>query len=294
MEAEAQHYLEKVKRVRNIGNERGNLIQKAVRFLTYRERKDREDEQKWIKNVISQPPWVLKELSADRRGQFTKRLNSIEDDLKDNAPPTNLEGTTKDALVVRLKELDDKIREGMPSEEVMRRNPAGAIGMHTRWHKANVERILERKNILRLLDPNRDGEDPDYASVEMLRPAGITRDMAATFMMGAQIPGNFGMTPLAKANWPVGMPAQGTVDNPLKQAERNEIVEERVLDKVIQLSEIDDMKAVLKELQASNAELKAALEAKSAEIVKPKSRKWSKEQKQAARDRWAAKRENRP
>ena len=40
-----------------------------------------------------------------------------------------------------------------------------------------------------------------------------------TFMPGAQIPGNFAMTPLAKENWPLGEPK---VDTPLKQAQKRE------------------------------------------------------------------------
>ena len=263
METEAEAYLTKVRQVRNVGDARGRLVQKAVRYLTSKERKTRQDEKKWLGDVLSQPAWVLKELSGDRRGRMKKRLQDIEDDLNETSPPTDLKGETKDALVMRLKELDQEIVEGMPTHEVMRRNPPGAIGMHSRWHKAKAALILERKNILRLLDPERDGEDPDYASVEMLRPSGLSPDGAATFMMNAQIPGHFAMSPLAKANWPAGMPPQGTVDTPLKQAERQEVVAAMVEEGVIKPNEIEEMKAVLKQLQESNAELKATLETKS-------------------------------
>jgi hypothetical protein len=142
----------------------------------------------------------------------------------------------------------------------MRRNPPGAVDMHMKWERGNKAKIIEWKNIKRMLEPTND--EKDYTNVEMLRSSGMSPETAASFMINGQIPGNFAMTPLAKANWPAGMPEHGTTDSPVKQAERNEVLEAMVADGAIKSSEIEEMRAALKQLQESNAELKLALEAK--------------------------------
>ena len=98
----------------------------------------------------------------------------------------------------------------------MRRNPPGAVDMHTKWEAQNKARIIEWKNLKRALDP--ENEEKDYTNVEMLRTSGMSPETAASFMMNAQIPGNFGMTALAKSNCPAGMPENGTLYTPMKQA----------------------------------------------------------------------------
>jgi hypothetical protein len=267
MQAEAEKYLKDVAQTKNVTDKRGKLIQRAVRYLTYKERKNREDEKTTIDGWLSQPAWVLKDMPAGIRGEHTRRRNALEEQLETYSAPTDISGETKDVLHKRMKDLEDQIKTGMPTAEVMRRNPPGAVDMHMKWEKANKPRIIEWKNIKRMLEPTND--EKDYTNVEMLRSSGMSPETAASFMMGAQIPGNFGMTPLAKANWPAGMPEHGTVDTPMKQAARNEVIVAMVEDKVIKPGEIEEMRAALKQLQESNAELKAALEAKkdhSAEI----------------------------
>ena len=249
-QADVEHFTELVGRTRNVANNRGRLIKKATRFLKPRERRQREEEKKQIDGIFSQPPWALKELTETARQRLAQRRNSLEDDLAENSPPP-VPGDVRDKLAERLKQLTEEIRVGMPTREVVRRNPPGAVGMHERWEKANKDKIIERKNILKLLDP--DNEDPDYLNVEMIRPSGITQDMAATFMMGATVPGHFAMSPLAKANWPSGMPELGTVDNPFKQAERQEIAEDMVKAGEIQPNQIEEMKEQIKILQAQLA-----------------------------------------
>ena len=54
MEAEAEHILEKVKRVRNVAVN-GELKQKAVRFMRAHERERMEDELKGIEDSLSLP-----------------------------------------------------------------------------------------------------------------------------------------------------------------------------------------------------------------------------------------------
>jgi hypothetical protein len=137
----------------------------------------------------------------------------------------------------------------MPTQEVMRRNPVGAVDKHIKWEQANKEAIRTWKNVCRVIEPEND--EKDYTNVERLRKTGITHDMAATMMLDAQIPGSHMMSPLAKMNWPAGMPEYGTADNALKQVERRELAEEVAKEEgITDPSEIDQLKQQIKQLQA--------------------------------------------
>lgn len=243
MNTEAETILQKARITRNIAGEGGMLTQRATRYLTVKERAQRETEKREIDSTLAQPTWARKDLLPSRLERMNKRKLSLDRDLKENAPPI-VSGETKDHLVKRLNDLNEEIRVGMPSHEVMRRNPPGAVGMHDRWQAASKSKVIERKNILKVLD--RDNEDPDYLSVEMLRPSGLSPEAAATFMVNAQIPGNFAMTELAKANWPLGEPK---VDTAMAQAERREIAEGMAADGTIKPEEVEEMKEELKKLR---------------------------------------------
>lgn len=271
MSAEAENYLEKVKQTKNVTNARGKLVQAATRYLTHKERKNREEEKGWINGILSQEPWALKDLSAERRGDLVRRRNALEEQLETYGPPTDINGETKDAIYARAKELEADIKEGMPSAEVMRRNPPGAVDMHMRWEKAKKDKIIEWKNIRRLLEP--DNDEKDYTNVEMLRSAGITRDMAASYMMEAQIPGHFAQTELAKANWPLGEPKADTV---LKQAERQEIAEDMIAKGEAKPDDREELLAIIKDLQSkldAKAETKTKRQAAMAKARAAKGKK---------------------
>lgn len=258
-QVEVEHVTNLVRQTRNVTNAKGRLMQKATRLLRPKERKQREQEKAEIEGILTAPAWQTKDLTERGRSQLASRRRALEDDLEENSPPV-VSGQTKDALRIRLTEIEDQIRGGMPTQEVMRRNPPGAVDMHDRWMKRTKDMQIERKNILKVLDP--DNEDKDYCSVEMLRPSGITQDMAATYMLNAQIPGNFAMTPLAKANWPANMPEYGTVNSPMKQAEAREPEPEPQPDRV---AELEAENRRLKDQLLSKAEAKAALQKQTKE-----------------------------
>lgn len=258
---EVEHISNLVRTTHNVANNKGRLIQKATRFLRPKERKQREQEKADIEGVLKAPAWMTKDLTEQARQRLHSRSRSLDDELEEHSPPP-VSGETKDALHVRLKILEEDIRGGMPTQEVMRRNPPGAVDMHDKWMKRTKDMQIERKNILKVLDP--DNDDKDYCSVEMLRPSGITPDMAATYMMGAQIPGHFAMTPLAKANWPAEMPEYGTVNSVMAQMEKREQVEQPpVIDPRVAELEAENRK--LKDQLVSKAEAKAALQRQNKE-----------------------------
>ena len=254
--ADSEHYLEKARTVRNLADKRGKLVQKAIRYLTFRERRAREEEMASIKGTLDQPLWALKDISSQGRADLIKRRNFLEDDLADNGPPTDIGDKTQ--LYLRVKELRSEIQSCLLTQETMRRNAAGAVDAYNRGENSPQmkAKILEYKNLLRLIEP--DNDEKDYTNIELLRPSGLSAETAATFMMNAQIPGNFAMTPLAKSNWPLGDPK---VDTPLKQAERQEVAEEMIKDGVAQSHEIEELKAALKEAQERLAAI-AQVEAK--------------------------------
>lgn len=291
-QTEVEHITNLVRQTRNATDKRGRLTQRATRFLRPKERKQREEEKQQIDGVLKAPPWATKDLTETARSRMQQRYRALEDDLEDNSPPI-VSGQTKDALVGRLRELEENIRGGMPTVEVMRRNPPGAVDMHDRWAKRTKDMQIERKNILKVIDP--DNEDKDYCSVEMLRPSGITQDMAASYMMGAQIPGHFAMTPLAKANWPEGMPEYGTANSAWKQAEAREPsaeISSAAMD--AQLKELEDLRAQLKvkeELEDENRKLKDQLvsKAEARAALQRQTKENREKQRQKMKEYWANK-----
>jgi len=240
---ETEHVMERLRQDRNVTDHRGRLLTKQTRFLNFKERTTRNGELKFINGVLNQPTWVNKGMTGDVMKTLTKRRNHLEDDLKDNAPP-EIESATRDVLYKYQKDLEEKIAEGMPTQEVMRRNPVGAVDMHTAWERGNKQRIRTWKNVCRLIEP--DNDQKDYTNVERLRKSGLTQDMAASYMMTGQLPGNFAMTSLAKANWPLGEPK---VDTPLKVAERTEVADDIIAKGYVPESQYDELKAELKKLQ---------------------------------------------
>lgn len=97
------------------------------------------------------------------------RGKRLKKQLETYSPP-QLDGRVKDKLAKRAKELEDKIVQGMPTHEEMRKNPAGMVGRHMKHEKANKKAILEWKNIQQMLEP--DSNDPDLSNFERLRPSG--------------------------------------------------------------------------------------------------------------------------
>ena len=158
-----------LKEVGNVTNEttEGVITQRATRYYTFNERQTREEELKRIDDQLKAPSYVQSAISAEGRQHLAKRQRDLKRELTKCAPPETT-GETKDALNVRRKELETKIRLGMPTQEEMRRNPVGAVDQHRRWERATEKAVLEWKNIKRVLE--RDSDERDLSNVETLRP----------------------------------------------------------------------------------------------------------------------------
>jgi hypothetical protein len=224
MSVETEEILTKVKRIKNVAKD-GELTQKAVRFMTHQEQDAKKDDLQFVESILS-PHNVLPNhtmITQDARKNLVNYSRFLKKDLAENVAPDKLPGEAKDALMRRRDFLVEKIREGMPPNEIMKRNPPGAVSQHMKWMAATKDYQLEYKNVQRALEPDDNSED--LANIEMLRPsmAGPAGD-AATFMADAQIQGYFAQSALAKANWPLGEPK---MDTALAQAERRELEELR-------------------------------------------------------------------
>lgn len=150
--------------------------------------------------------------SAQDKANVTKRMRRLQECLHTQSPQP-LDGSAKDKLTKRAKELEERITQGMLSQEEMRKNPAGAVGRHMKWEKANKAAILEWKNIQLMREPNSD--DPDLANFERLRPVGAQD----RFRGDAQINGVMSYRNVPQENWDEAFHGKGP-DSALKQAER--------------------------------------------------------------------------
>lgn len=218
---ETQEILTKVAHVTNEAH-KGKVVNPATRFSTKRERDELHKELKQIESVLEAPTWVTQDSLTPRlQEELYARREDLQEQIETVTPP-KLSGNAKDALTKRLSELEADIGAAMQPEEVMWRNPTGSVDRYRRGEGSTTikNKILERRNILIALEPESD--DVEFTSTELLRPTLANRGDAATFMANAQLPGHFAMSPLAKANWPLGEPK---VDTPLKQAERREAEE---------------------------------------------------------------------
>jgi hypothetical protein len=99
----------------------------------------------------------------------SSRARSLKKQLNDNSPK-ELSGGAKDKIAKRCKEIEEKIVNGMPTQEEMRKNPAGMVDRWIKWEKANKKAVLEWKNAQIMLEP--DSSDKDLANFERLRPEG--------------------------------------------------------------------------------------------------------------------------
>ena len=177
-------------------------------------RRELEDERDRLRTIVTAPVW---QTGADR-GQATKRFKQIEKTLANQAPKA-VTGARQDQVKAACDEVLGEIREAMLPQSVMRRNPAGAVDEFRRREgsKAVKRKISQWKRGMWALDPT--NEDSDYTNLERFRPSGLNENGVSTYMLGAQIPGKFAMSPQAKDNWPLGPP---TADTALKQVQRAE------------------------------------------------------------------------
>jgi len=168
------------------GEEREVEVQRN--YLRSWQREETADEIRKIQDVLDDP--IAKKGITDI-GRVTRRLAGLKRDLKTQSPPP-LTANQRDK-VDRLNRLClAQFREGMPTDEQMRRKPPGAVDHHRKWDEQNKRAVLFWKTTQLLKHP--DSQDVDLCNVERFRPSPGTRNLN----VDAQIPGVFALSPEAK------------------------------------------------------------------------------------------------
>lgn len=131
---------------------------------------------------------TLETKAVQDRGNAEAHIRRIDRELEQKAPP-ELTPEQRDQAVKECRMIEERLVPMMPSDEEMRRNPAGVTGRHMRYERVAKARdrfpegeIFRWKN--NQLALNRGDDDPDIANFERLRPLHNHGSM-----LGAQIPG---------------------------------------------------------------------------------------------------------
>lgn len=181
-----------------------NYTEEARRLGAVLQKRDMDGTpgQGWITGDVSGASRRIREINTILTGQAPKRI-------------TGPRANQVHALATQV--IQESIKPAMLPKSIMRRNPAGAVGQFQRseMSPAFKRAALAVKRAIRAIDP--ENPDPDLTNLERFRPEGSPVDGTASFMSDATIPGYHAMTPLAKANWPLGEP---TADTAQKQAAR--------------------------------------------------------------------------
>ncbi len=151
-------------------------MQTVQNFLRPHQVAEMSDEKTRLERAVSNP-------HVQDKGEAMRALRRISRQLETQTP-TPYSGDEADKAAKREAYLRDKILEGMPSQEEMRKAPSGAVGKHMAWEKRVKPLMNEWKAIrLRL---NAGSNDPDVANFERFRPTASTLNMHNTVVSGTQ------------------------------------------------------------------------------------------------------------
>lgn len=167
--------------------------------------------------------------------------------LNDQAPEP-LTGKEKDTLHNLEKRLLSKITTNMPTDEVMRKNPAGAVDWHTRWEKANKKLIRMWKNVR--IQLNQDSTDRDLANIERYRPSGATDRLRTD----AQISGHMSFHNIPEENWPFDAPENTALAQAQKRYDEQDA--ESQVNNAIEQFDKEEEQRILEDSEASTVEKK--------------------------------------
>src|SRR5574341_411952 len=155
----------------------------------------RYNQRELLKRDLENYELSLQEAKGPDRAVLLRRKAQTERMLHDQSP-VPLTPKEKDKLSDLEKKLRTRIVENMPSDEVMRRNPPGAVDWNRRWLEANKRLIRIWKNTRIQLNP--DSQDRDLANIERYRPSNRLHGPTS----GAQISGAMSYSDVPDANWP--------------------------------------------------------------------------------------------
>lgn len=147
-----------------------------MNYLRPNQVSDMTEEKRRLEKAVSNP-------FVQEKGEVLRALRRISGQIEKQTP-IPYAGDEADKAVKREAILRDRILEGMPSQEEMRKAPAGAVGKHMAWEK-RVKPLLNEWKAIRLR-LNAGSEDPDVANFERFRPTSSTLNMHNTVVQGTQ------------------------------------------------------------------------------------------------------------
>ncbi len=141
---------------------------KQRKILSVSELSDLKQEKKELESTLTN----LQEYGAGTpaesidKGKIQGDIRKLDSAIREGSP-SHVSGQKKDELSRRNRELEEKIREGMPTSEQMRRpwKHPGTIPQNVEWERRNKGLINEWRQNQRMLEPH----DPNASSVERLR-----------------------------------------------------------------------------------------------------------------------------
>jgi hypothetical protein len=213
---------------------------------------------------IDQADKMIPHAKPEEKGGILASRDRTKRQLDAQSPDT-LTGKEKDTLHALEKKLRTRITTNMPPEEVMRKNPAGAVDWHMKWEKANKKLIRMWKNVRIQLNP--ENSDRDLANIERYRPSGQMDRMRSD----AQIPGVMSYHDIPDEQWPFEAPQNTAVE----QAKRvyNEEQAESEVNSAIDALDAEEQREPDIEAERCSPEQKAQLLtrlAKGREVLRQK------------------------
>ena len=139
---------------------------KTKELLTPAEKGGLLDEKHELQGTLKETQQYGKGTAAEQLDQaaLQRQIDHIDKVIADREPP-KLRGAQKDEMAKEAEQLENEMREGMPTRDEMRfpaKNP-GAVRKHMAWGTKNAQRIERYRYIQRVLNPD------DPRSVENLR-----------------------------------------------------------------------------------------------------------------------------
>ena len=96
----------------------------------------RHPQRQQLQDDIAQSENMLPRANPDDQAVMRKTITRSRKQLESQSPEP-LTGKEKDTLAALEKKLRNRITHNMPTEEVMRKNPPGAVDWHVKWEKAD-------------------------------------------------------------------------------------------------------------------------------------------------------------
>jgi len=127
---------------------------KKKKILTYNERVGLEEEKRELEALQRESQEPGRSRSIDQAA-LSRQIAHLDKEIHEGSAPS-IRGVTKDRLAGRARDLEEQLKNGMPTRDEMShpaKNP-GAVRKHMSWEHRNKENIKEYKEIQRQLNPD--------------------------------------------------------------------------------------------------------------------------------------------